>query len=409
MKEEWQKLSIELGNKFPKVLRYEREDPKSPPKITQAIDAFVEDALRDLDTTKLLYDPCRIEDLQRLLSLRLDRCAALREQAYRLDQESFREVLDVEYRTKTIAAGEAQLAWSRENEATLLKNQRGTKTDAEGRTTGDEASPVDWAGFFRAQETQVAAMKQELDAKISRLSDRDSPGSFVARHEMIVRQFSIDVREAYLIALALKVGLVDLFFIIDSEDARFPRIDDPKFLDGLIFWYKTMESQIQRLSERIRFGSVVIPFHQNDESAGQRLMAKQSWLSQLPNSYFIFNIDYAFLKQFRIPESALLQGVDIWLDDTDSGNANQFPSSTLLLNASARLPSGENVILPPSKTIASLDPNISPAGLKKGFNTSPFGEWTIQIQARGARGEAAQAVLKNMFLRLHLAWQDLKR
>ncbi|TIX78982.1 MAG: hypothetical protein E5V21_15285, partial [Mesorhizobium sp.] len=289
----WTKKAVDLADEYPEILRTVGEKAGDVPAIARPLDAFIGEMLADYAGEKLHYNPLRVDELSRALGLRLDLCTNLREQAYQLDQDSFREVLDIKYRTAVIAAARDQLEWSKLNEPKRLGNMD-SLTIENDMVVGPKESRTDWEPFFKAQSGQITAMEEELADRKARLSDRSSPGSFVSRHEQIKKHFAIDLTEAWRLANSLRVGLRELYFLIDSVDYPFPDIGQKSFLDSLVGWAKSTDAEVQRILERQKAATVIIPFHLgNDAEEPVRLMPKtgpKGWENQIPNGSFQFEI-----------------------------------------------------------------------------------------------------------------------
>jgi len=166
----WATLAMDLANDVPSILRSASEAGTNIPEIAQPIDAGANTLLepyRDA-SSKLKYSPFLVERLMDEISLHINSCTRIREQAQQLEVQAFREALDIRLKQELVGLIQAHLEKAKDRDPKVISNQTTLAASATTITAPEESEPDKqyWQTYTDLRNGQLNSTIEELNFRL---------------------------------------------------------------------------------------------------------------------------------------------------------------------------------------------------------------------------------------------------
>jgi hypothetical protein len=330
-------------------------------------------------------------------------------------------MMEIETRQRINKLIEAHLDQAKGYEPTLLSNQTALKVngaDVTGAVPHDP--PQYWSTLTDWKQGQLAASKDEIDARIAKSIEPGNGNNYIGRFGFLKQLFDRELLILYKKILAANIGLRELFGV----NQAIPPLRDAGYLDLLVFWAQEATNALQKRFHGVDILTLVVPFHDGNGAteppAGLGLMSHDKFVAARQTGQIPFSISESSLTlpnggTIRNPR---LRGFDFWFSDRGPAvpgwsSAINFRGSVTLPNQSSQMDfvGRPEVLSIPYVQLdhISLAPSVPDIkSYRKSYNVSPIGNWTLRLE-KGLRAEdpkvPAEDTIWTIFLRLQFVYQ----
>jgi hypothetical protein len=412
MANDWKSIRILRADEFPSMLRRAGEQAGVLPTLFTSLDADATTVLAGLDQAVLKYNPRHIEMIAGKLGEKITTCYEIRNQAYSLADEAFREVSDFTIKKAHFEAAKQSRKNDNLYKPSFLANAVTIAQDG-GKFSGSSNNEF-WGAEDKILGELETAISDNLEAQRARLEDRTDSRHYNARRLNLKQSFDIELKDAYSLARSLEIGLKDLIpasplFALPA----LPAVGSVLFVDELVIWFRLVMITFKQFMEKTNETIIMIPFHNGTEdfSAANPAFMKKTVFEESKKS-FTFNlvIDDVVSAKEKL-ENSRIRGIDVWFSVDDNLTGSQFA-----FNGVAEFPkqpskfspfdADNKTFLHPVRHISYLNSLEMPPCPKNIWGAPVSGNWEFNFDAQSVRTSAASKLtdVTNLYLRLRLMW-----
>jgi hypothetical protein len=396
------------------------------------LDAFTESAIgQAIEIVKQkprnYYEPLLLETVLKEAAGALDRCLALRREAYELeiaavkaaaDYELFLQLLPIDAKLETVALATERLR----GEESGYREAASTFTSDKGFRKHDETLSVSaQAALAAADKLQKLLddrwkLREQFEAGYNlRHTTPGNAHNFKERMERIIPLLADDLQEGYEKLIAASIGIKT----ICNKDFPIPELQGEKVLDELVIWTREAIRFLELEKQQEVSYELIIPLTQKWRPSENPILSyedlKKSIEKPGPQKIISFELSDVFFNQERVR----LRGVGLSVGTTpvglDFGSIERF--GYWRLRATIHTPKQPKVTKrggyyerPPvvlgNVAVHSHAVTVAMASGTECRNVDPRGKWTIVLNRLGVWSDNKEwSIEKDLIqdLKLHLS------